>query len=258
MKEIVITQTKNRFNVNFNFLKKDMVFTISLLLAISTSFVNTPKLEYINLEVMVSLFNLMIVIKALEELKVLDKFAIDILNKSSHSRTVSAVLIFLSFVSSMFVTNDVALLTFVPLTLIISKKTSLNMMETVILQTIAANIGSSLTPMGNPQNLFIYSYFELKAMPFFSAILLIAVVGIGMLLFSLKRLPKTELDVDLSAIIIDNRNQALIWGILLIVIIASIFGVINHLFAFFVTLFIITWLNRSLLYRLFSYRLLLS
>lgn len=158
---------QNKRRTYFGFLKKDIVFTISLTLAIVSCFYQQPKLEYVNFKVIISLFNLLIAIKAFEELKVLDKFAIVILNRCKTSKFVSAILISFCFFSSMFVTNDVALLTFVPLAIVISKKTKMNMTKTIILQTIAANLGSSLTPMGNPQNLFIYSYYGLKPVPFF-------------------------------------------------------------------------------------------
>lgn len=257
MKELVFAQPKKRVTMNLNFLKKDLVFTISLILALFSCLIQTPKLQYINLDVIVSLFNLMIVIKALEELKLLDHVAITILAKNNNSRAVSATLVVLCFVSSMFVTNDVALLTFVPLTIIISRTTGMNMMETVILQTIAANIGSSLTPMGNPQNLYIFSHYDLGAAPFFAAIIIIGIVGISLLLFSVKRLPKTQLKMDLPNINIQNRNHTIIWGLLLIVIIASIFGVISPLLACFATFSVIILLNRSLLFKI-DYLLLLT
>lgn len=257
MKEYVIIQNNKRINLKFDFLKKDMVFTLSLILAIASCFLHTPKIEYINPKVMVSLFNLMIAIKAFEELKLLDKFAITILNKCNNSRTVSAILISLCFVCSMFVTNDVALLTFVPLTLIISKKTNMKMMETIILQTVAANIGSSLTPMGNPQNLFIYSYYEIKPMAFFATILLIAMLGIGLMYFSIKRLPKSELKVGLPTISIVNRKEALIWGIVLAVIIASILGLISYQIGLMITLITVALLNRNLLLKI-DYLLLIT
>ncbi|HVH95657.1 MAG TPA: SLC13 family permease, partial [Bacillus sp. (in: firmicutes)] len=159
MRDSVMIQNKKGIQVTFEFFKKDLVFTISFLLAAASCLVHTPKMEYINFHVLVSLFNLMLAIKAFEELRVMDKFAISLLNKCQNSKSVSMILILMCFVSSMFVTNDVALLTFVPLTVVISRKTKMPIMETVILQTIAANIGSSLTPMGNPQNLFIYSHY---------------------------------------------------------------------------------------------------
>ena len=60
----------------------------------------------------------------------------------------------------MLITNDVALITFVPLSLIIAQKSDFNPVKTIIFQTLAANIGSSLTPMGNPQNLFLFNFFK--------------------------------------------------------------------------------------------------
>src|SRR4051794_13485998 len=108
MKESVLIQEKKRINLRIRFLKKDIVFTVSLILAATSCFIHPPKLEYINFEVLFSLFSLMITIKAFEELKFLDKFAITIINKCNNSRSVSAVLILLCFFSSMFVTNDVA------------------------------------------------------------------------------------------------------------------------------------------------------
>ena len=140
MRESAFIQDKQKIKVNLGFFKKDMVFSISLLLAIISCFIQPPKLAYINFHVLISLFNLMVVIKVFEELRVMDKLAVNLLNKCQNGRSVSMVLILLCFFSSMFFTNDVALLTFIPLSLLIGTKTNLPMMETVIFQTIAANI----------------------------------------------------------------------------------------------------------------------
>jgi Na+/H+ antiporter NhaD/arsenite permease-like protein len=133
----------------------------------------------------------------------------------------------------------------------------MKMMETIILQTVAANIGSSLTPMGNPQNLFIYSYYGIKPMAFFATILLIAVLGIGLMYFSIKRLPKSELKVELPTISIVNRKEALIWGIVLAVIIASILGLISYQIGLMITLITVALLNRNLLLKI-DYLLLIT
>ena len=140
-----------------DFFKKDIVFAASLFLAVTSCFVAVPKLAYIDLGVLACLFNIMIVVKAFEELHLLDKLSVGILSRCSNNRGVSLVLILMSFFLSMVFTNDVALLTLVPLALLIGKKSGIDMTRAVILQTLAANIGSSLTPMGNPQNLYIYS-----------------------------------------------------------------------------------------------------
>ena len=233
------------------------MFTISLLLAIASCFIQRPKLEFINIQVLVSLFNLMLAIKALDELRVLDKIAISIVSRCHNSKSVSAILIFLCFFSSMIVTNDVALLTFVPLTLVISKKTSTPMMETIILQTIAANIGSSFTPMGNPQNLFIYSHFGLNPRTFFVTVFSIAVLGILSLFFLIHRLHGKKLKVQLASIQIEDRKSVTIWGLVLAIIIASILGVISYQIAFLVTLIIVILLNKKLLIKI-DYLLLLT
>jgi Na+/H+ antiporter NhaD/arsenite permease-like protein len=246
VKESVLIQNKRKINIKFDFLKKDLVFTISLTLAIASCFVHPPKLEYLNFHVLVSLFNLMLAIKAFEELRILDKFAISILNKSTNSKSVSTILILLCFFTSMFVTNDVALLTFVPLTLVIGKKTNMPTMETIILQTIAANIGSSLTPMGNPQNLFIYSYYGITPGAFFMTVLFLAILGMGSLYVLIRRLPKRELKVDITPIAIEDRKQAMLWGLVLAFIIASIFGVIHYGIALIITLLAVLFLNRKL------------
>lgn len=257
MKETVLIQPKKRTKLDLSFLKKDMVFTISLVLAAASCLVQTPKAEYLNFPVLISLFNLMLAIKAFEELKVLDKFAILILNKCNNSKSVSAKLILLCFFSSMIVTNDVALLTFVPLTLVISRKTKMPMMETIILQTIAANIGSSLTPMGNPQNLFIYSNYGITALSFFTTVLLIAIVGILSLYLFIQRLDQKELKVEIAPIQINDSKRTMVWGSVLVVIIASIFGFIPYQVALVLTLMTVVVLNLKLLFKI-DYFLLLT
>jgi Na+/H+ antiporter NhaD/arsenite permease-like protein len=257
VKDSVLIQEKPKIKFKFSFLKRDLVFTISLLLAVASCFIHPPKLEYINFHVLVSLFNLMLAIKAFEELKVLDKFAISILNNCHSSKSVSTILIFLCFFSSMFVTNDVALLTFVPLTLVIGKKTNMPTMETIILQTIAANIGSSLTPMGNPQNLFIYSYYGMTPMAFFTTVLFLAVIGISTLYFFIHRISKKELEVVMTPISIENPKKAVIWGLVFAIIIASIFGVIDYKIAFILTLMAVLFLNKKLLVKI-DYLLLIT
>ncbi|MBT2698691.1 anion transporter [Bacillus sp. ISL-40] len=257
MKESVLIQENKRIKLNFSFLKKDMVFTVSLILAATSCFIHPIKLEYINFQVLVSLFSLMLTIKALEELKLLEKFAIVIINNCNNSRSVSAILILLCFFSSMFVTNDIALLTLVPLTLVVSRKTKMPMMETIILQTIAANIGSSLTPMGNPQNLFIYSYYGIKPMPFFMTVLFLAVLGISSLYLLINRLHKRELKVVLTPLPIDDWKKPTVWGLVLAIIIASIFGVVSYQVALVVTLMTVVGLNVKLLIKI-DYLLLLT
>ena len=246
MKETVLIQQKNRVELTLGWLKKDLVFTSSFVLATASCFIQPPKIESINFHVLISLFNLMLAIKAFEELKLLDKLAINLLNKCRSSKSVSAILVLLCFFISMIVTNDVALLTFVPLTLVISQKAKLPMMETVILQTIAANLGSSLTPMGNPQNLFIYSYFAIKPLSFFITVAFMAILGVLSIYFLIHRLKGAKLQVDLTPVVMNDRKKVMVWGLVLVMIVASIFGILNVQIAFVLTLLISLLFNKRL------------
>jgi Na+/H+ antiporter NhaD/arsenite permease-like protein len=257
VKESVLIQPKRKIKIKWGILKKDIVLTISLLLAAASCLIQPPKMEYINFHVLGSLFNLMLVIKAFEQLRLLDKMAISLLNNCQNSKSVSTLLILLCFFSSMFVTNDVALLTFVPLTIVIGKKANLPVMETIILQTIAANLGSSLTPMGNPQNLFIYSYYEITPKPFFTTVLVLAVLGISSLYFYIRKLPKADLKVEMPPLTAIDRKQGIIWGLVLAIIITSIFGFIHYQIAVLITIITVLILNRKLLLQI-DYLLLLT
>jgi Na+/H+ antiporter NhaD/arsenite permease-like protein len=154
--QITLQEEIIRKNPLLEFLKKETVLVISLLLALGSCVISTPKLSYIDFKVLILLFNLMIVVASFKELKVLDSIAVGLLKKCNSYTSISLSLVFITFVSSMVVTNDVALITFVPLSIVISKKANIDVMKIVIFQTLAANLGSSFTPMGNPQNLFIY------------------------------------------------------------------------------------------------------
>lgn len=241
----------------FSFLKRDLVFTSAFTLALVSSAYQVPKLEYMNVRVLISLFNLMLAVKAFEQLKLLDKVAAAILTHCSSSRTVSAILVSLAFISSMFVTNDVALITFVPLTLIIGKRAEIAKAKTVILQTIAANIGSSLTPMGNPQNLFIFSYFHLSPLEFFSAMGMFVMIGMGFLAVFVIRLENRELTIELPKLPLENNKKAIIWGIVFALIVVSILGGISYKWAFIAVMLTVLISDRSLLLKI-DYSLLLT
>lgn len=228
-------------------LKNEVVFTGALILAIGTSFISIPKLDYIDFKVLFSLFNLMLIVKAFEELKIMDKLAVEILSKYKNSRMVSLILISLTFISSMFVTNDVALITFVPLTLVIGKKTKIEVIDIIIFQTLAANIGSSLTPMGNPQNLFLFSYYKLKAGAFFKITApLVAIGAIWLFLINL-RTKNISLDFELNPIPIKDKKRAVIYGVLFFIIIMSVFNVIDYKLVSALTIIVVFFLDRELI-----------
>ena len=231
----------------FHHLKKDSVLTLSLLLALVSSCFSIPKWSYIDFKVLLLLFNLMIVVAAFKELKVLDYLAIYLLKQCSSYQKVAFVLTFITFISAMFVTNDVALFTFVPLTLIISKKVQLPVLKTVIFQTLAANLGSCLTPMGNPQNLFLYSYYNLSIGTFFAIMLPVVLLAIIFLVGLTLTESKKTLSLELELPTVGKVSHIIGFSILFFIILLSVFHVLDSTLVFLIVLTFVLLLNRKLL-----------
>ena len=152
--------------------KKDAVLSLAVFLAAVSSFYSLPKASYIDFGVLGVLLALMLVVAGLKEVRFLDWLAIEALNLCRSRRQVALALVGISFFASMFVTNDVALLTFVPLAMIIGRMLKMDMARVVIIQTMAANLGSMLLPTGNPQNLFLFAAFSFTPWDFFQVMLL--------------------------------------------------------------------------------------
>lgn len=230
-------------------LKKDIVLTIALIVAIITSFVQAPNIQYIDFKVIILLFNLMVVVKAFEEIKLMDKVAITLIYRYKNLRRVSLALILITFFTSMLVTNDVALLTFVPLTIIISKKSNANFMKTIIFQTLAANIGSSFTPMGNPQNLFLFTHYHMKALDFFKVTFPLALMGILWITILNFTIPKDDLKFKLKFLQVKDNKRLIIYAILFFIIILSVFNVIDYKLAFIITVLCVLTFDIQLIKR---------
>lgn len=146
------------------FVKKEAVLCIALVLAgISALFVppDMAYLEYIDFRTLAILFCLMSVMAGLKKAGVFAWVAQGLLKKVRSSRSLIIILMLLCFFFSMLITNDVALITFVPFTFIVlallgeQQKRRL-VLPVVAMQTVAANLGSMMTPIGNPQNLYLY------------------------------------------------------------------------------------------------------
>lgn len=146
------------------FIKKETVLSIAVVLAVMSVFFVAPDREYISyidFRTLAILFCLMSIVAGLRNIDVFDKLAERLLAKVHGIGGVTVILVCLCFFMSMFITNDVSLITFVPFAIIIMKKLNPDtdskwMLKVIVMQTIAANLGSMLTPLGNPQNLYLY------------------------------------------------------------------------------------------------------
>ena len=168
------------------FLKQETVLCVALALAAVSSLFQRPKLEYIDFAVLSILLSLMLVVAGLKSVSFLDWTARELLKRCASWRSVVLALVGVTYVSSMFVTNDVALITFVPLALIIGRALKRDVARVIILQTLAANLGSMVTPPGNPQNLFLYAHYHYTAASFFAVMAvpgLLSIIYLGLLIW---------------------------------------------------------------------------
>ncbi len=146
----------------FSFLKKEIVLCIAILLALlSCAFVppSAAHLTYIDWDTLFLLFSLMAVMKGFQQAGAFVFLGNSLLKRTDTTRKLLLVLVFLPFLCSTVVTNDVSLITFVPFGLTVLEMAGQERFAApmVVLQTLAANLGSMLTPMGNPQNLYLYA-----------------------------------------------------------------------------------------------------
>ncbi len=147
-----------------HFLKEETVLCVALLLAACSALLIHPDpqyLSYIDFRTLAILFCLMGAMAGLQKTGVFQWVAQGLLGRVKNARQLVCILVLLCFFSSMAITNDVALITFVPFTFIVlsllgAEERKRLVVPVVVLQTIAANLGSMLTPVGNPQNLYLY------------------------------------------------------------------------------------------------------
>ena len=152
------------------FLKRETVLTVAILLAIVSAVMIPPDREYagyIDFRTLSILFCLMTVMAGLQKLGVFRNIAKTLLRHTQNTIQLAEVLVLLCFIFSMIITNDVSLITFVPFTFIVLRLTGEEAVKklavpVIVLQTIAANLGSMLTPIGNPQNLYLYGKTDVR------------------------------------------------------------------------------------------------
>ena len=169
------------------FFKNEIVLTISFVLASASAFFVKPDLlylQYIDYRTLSILLSLMLTMAGFQRLQVFRQIGEIFVSKTSSVRSIVFVLIALNFFFSMLITNDVALLTFVPfsvITLSLVKRKDLFCIV-IVLETIAANLGSMLTPLGNPQNLYLYSLADMSLISFVQLMLPYSAVSFVLLI----------------------------------------------------------------------------
>jgi Na+/H+ antiporter NhaD/arsenite permease-like protein len=155
------------------FVKKNVVMTVALAAAVITSFLVPPDrayLGYFDLKTLTCLFCVLAVVCALKNIRFFYILAKKVVQLFRNARLCVLALVYITFLGSMLIANDMALLTFLPLGYFVLTTTGKEkyMAVTFILQNIAANLGGMLTPFGNPQNLYLYTKFQIPTGEFMS------------------------------------------------------------------------------------------
>jgi len=216
------------------FIQKETVLCIAALCAVATMLLVPPDREYwgyIDFRVLCLLLCLMGVVAGFKSVSAFRWLTDQLLRRIRSGRVLGITLVLLPFFSSMLVTNDVALLVFIPFTL--GLLTQLGCEKTVIpvavLQTVAANLGSMATPVGNPQNLFIYAFYQLLPSQFFA--LMVPLTLFSLLLLALltprvrgqtAQITHTETS-DLKRLILLP-----VYGLLFLLCLLSVFRVLHY------------------------------
>lgn len=216
------------------FVKKEVVLSIAIVATVITIFfvpIDKEYLGYFEYKTLVALFCMLAVVAGLKNTNVFELISKKLIGLFKTRRAVIYCLVYGTFFFDMIVANDMSLITFLPLTYIVLHSTNNDkyLAITFILQTIAANMGGMITPYGNPQNLYLYSYFNIPTLEFFG-VLLIQAITVAALLFIaclfIKNDPLTLKNEEKFEI---KKKELIIYAILFVFVILSIFRVVPHL-----------------------------
>lgn len=245
-----------------DFCKKEAVLIISFILAAASAFVVTPNagyIDYIDFRTLALLLCLMAVMAGLNGLGVFRLLASKLLRLASTTRSLALWLTMLCFFSSMVITNDVALITFVPFSLValkLSRQEKL-LIPLVTLETVAANLGSMLTPVGNPQNLYLFSAFEMTLGDFFKTLFPYAALSLLLCTVSVLFIKKESISFCAESKDKINSRRCAVYAALFVVALLTVFRVIPFEITLVVSVAAILIFDRKVLAKV-DYSLLLT
>ncbi len=213
------------------FIKSQPVLVIAFLAAVVTAFFVPPDagyLEYCNTTVLIELFALMTAVAGLRGAGLFEKANQLLLHKAGNVRRLGLIFMLACFFSAMLVTNDVALLAFVPLTILVWQTIGdeKSRIFTIALEASAANLGSMLTPIGNPQNLYLYEKYSLTALDFLRVTLPTGLLGLVCLLLLTLLLPKTPCAAPEQPAPPIGKFQAAGFGILFVLCLLTVLRIV--------------------------------
>lgn len=232
--------------------KQPVLFASAICAVISACFVppSLGYLAYIDWNVLMLLFSLMAVIAGLNKGGLFLLLSRRLLSGERNFRGVSLILVLLPFFLSMLVTNDVALIALVPFTILVLSLVGQNksLIYIIVLQTVGANLGSMLTPSGNPQNLYLYSRYQIPTGDFFGVTLPVVLAALILLSIAALFVPRSLVQVQFDEPDVPKSKRGLVlFGILFLLCLSGVFRVIPVWIVFLVCLGTVLIYDRSLL-----------
>ena len=245
------------------FIAKEIVLCVAALCALFTMFLVPPDkeyLHYIDFRVLCLLLCLMAVVAGLKNIGTFNWLTCQLLNRIRNGRILSLTLVLLPFFCSMFVTNDVALIIFIPFTLMLLSELGYadRIVPVTVVQTIAANLGSMATPVGNPQNLYLYAFYNIGIGEFFSVTMPLTIVSLlALSACALFLLPRKMSAKQMEQATIESTTNLLIYAALFVLCLLTVFRVLPYPLTTVITVVTLWFVNRKLLKEI-DYMLLLT
>lgn len=215
------------------FAKKNIILIVAVIGAVITSVIVPPDMEYIgyfDYKTLTCLFCTLAVVCALKNINFFYILARRIVAHFKTTRMCVLALVYITFIGSMLIANDMALLTFLPLGFYVLTSTGKrNLMAYVfILQNIAANLGGMLTPFGNPQNLYIYTKYNIANGEFISIMFPPFMLSVIIITICCLFIKSEELEISREDVEFDKK-RAVLYAVLFALAIVIIFRVVPYL-----------------------------
>lgn len=243
-------------------MRKNVVLCVAAIAALATSCVVPPDaayLGYLDFKTLTCLFCVLAVVCALKNIKFFTILARKIVDCTGNLRMATLALVYITFIGSMLIANDMALLTFLPLGYFILSSTGKekHMAFVFIMQNIAANLGGMLTPFGNPQNLYLYTKFEIPTGEFMQIMLLPFLASIALITVCCLCLPRESLAITEECPYRLKAKPTVLYLILFVLSIVIVFRVIPYQIGLIVIPTVLLFADRKVL-RAVDYPLLLT
>ncbi len=233
------------------FLKKNAVLCIATLAAIITTCIVPPDsayLDYFDWKTLTCLFCVLAVVCALRNIRFFTFLARKIVTLFKNTRASILALVYITFIGSMLIANDMALLTFLPLGFFVLSSTGKQkyMAFTFIMQNIAANLGGMLTPFGNPQNLYLYSKFNIPTGEFIATMLPPFCISVALITLCCLFVKKEPLQLEEEKIVLP-KTRTIIYVLLFALSIVIVFRFIPFWIGLIVIPIVLLFMDRKAL-----------